>query len=92
MKKSIIIFLSVLAVSITFSGCGESEGSTSSSSDNSNGVSVSAVEAADGGTPGVVVVPVNVATAGEIDEALVASKTSIEDIFGPIPGNPGNSI
>ena len=27
MKKSIIIFLSVLAISLAFSGCGESEGS-----------------------------------------------------------------
>jgi ABC-type phosphate/phosphonate transport system substrate-binding protein len=85
MKKSIIIFLSVLAVSITFSGCGESEGSASSSSGDSGEVSVSAEETTGGLTSGIEVVPGNVATAEEIAEKLVASKLSIEELFGPVP-------
>ena len=90
MKKSIIIFLSVLAVSITFSGCGESEGSASSNSGDSGKVSVSAEETTGELTSGIEVVPGDVITAEEIAEKLVASKLSIEDIFGAIPGNPGS--
>ena len=82
MKKSIIIFLSVLAMSITFSGCG-SEGSTSVSGGNSasnaaNPTGDVDTENADDGT-----------TEGEVN-VLIASKTSLEDLFGAVPANPGN--
>ena len=46
MKNSIIIFLSVLAISLAFSGCGESEGSVSAT--NSGGSPVVVGDADEG--------------------------------------------
>lgn len=84
MKKSIIIFLSVLAMSLTFSGCG-SEGSTSVSTDNSTPVTANPTE-----TDDIVSEGTDNRITEEEGNVLVASKTSLEDIFGAVPANPGN--
>jgi len=82
MKKSIIIFLSVLAMSLTFSGCG-SEGSTSVSTENvTTTTNTSSGDTASGTT--------DTGITEEEVSILVASKTSLEDIFGAVPANPGN--
>ena len=87
MKKSLIIFLGVLAISLTLTGCGESEGSVSASAN----TSVPNSSTAD-------VVKKDTTTSGTAEQnkvtvdtvALLASKTSLEDIFGEVPANPGN--
>ena len=86
MKKSIIIFLSVLAMSLTFSGCGESEGSVSVGSANPSSNTVNTVDTA---APTSNVGNDNV-IAGDEDAVFIASKSSIEEIFGEVPANPGN--
>ena len=81
MKKSIIIFLSVLAVTLTFSGCG-SEGSSVSEGP----ISETSASSADV-TPNVG----SDTTPAEVEGTLTKSKVSLEDIFGAVPANPGNS-
>ena len=80
MKKSIIIFLSVLAVTLTFSGCG-SEGSSVAKGPTSE------TPATNDGTPNVE----DNTPPAEVTEVLTKSKVSLEDIFGTVPANPGNS-
>ena len=81
MKKSIIIILSVLAITFTFSGCGGSEGSIS-------GNTGSDIPTAS--TP-VVETPSTAIVVDIIETSLDASKISIEESLGvPIPANPGN--
>ena len=79
MKKSIIIFLSVLAVSLTFSGCGSEGSSVAQGSTSETATSTDTTS----------IVVDNTASAG-VSEVLTKSKTSLEDIFGTVPANPGN--
>ena len=84
MKNSIIIFLSVLAITLTFSGCGGSEGSVSSASTDVN------VDGGSGniaGPSGEVVDP----TVGDtISSASSVSNTTLPEDFGldPSLGTP----
>ena len=81
MKKWMISLLSVLAFALAFSGCGGSEGGSSGSGDISSPT-----------TPPVVVTPpTDNGNAGNNDESLVASKSSIENVFGAVPANPGQT-
>lgn len=80
MKKSIIIFLSVLAMTLTFSGCGESEGSVKAGSALDSDAPVSDTGA------GIIDDPLT----GETLQGLDSAKIKIEETFPPVPANPGN--
>ena len=85
MKNSIIILLSVLAITLTFSGCGGSEGSVSSAPTDVNVVDGGSADTA--GAQGDNVDP----TIGDtISSASSVSNTTISEDFGlnPSLGTP----
>ena len=77
MKKLIIILLSVLAITFTFSGCGGSEGSISSGTDGAVAPTTPDTE-----TP-VVNEPVNEEGVESFD-----ALGSIQESVGSLPGSP----
>ena len=79
MKKWMISLLSVLAFALAFSGCGGSEGGTKATND---------VVAP---SQPVVTPPTGGGNTVNNDETLVASKSSIENVFGAVPANPGQA-
>ena len=81
MKKWMISLLSVLAFALAFSGCGGSEGSSSVVGDNDTPIE----------TPGTTPPADNGGNDARNDVVLTASKSSIEDVFGAVPANPGQT-
>ena len=76
MKKSIIIFLSVLAISLTFSGCGESEGSVSSSNNGGPGVDI--------GQEDIII------DNGDVTDTVAKMPYVLSDELGTPPGIPAD--
>lgn len=79
MKKSIIIFLSVLAISLTFSGCGESEGSVTG-----NGLGGSGLNGGSSTSADVVAVVDN----GNPEETVAKLPFNLSAAVGTPPGIP----
>ena len=81
MKKSTIIFLSVLAMSLTFSGCGESEGSVSSGVDNPSNVVSGSVD--------TITDPVVLGN-GDTSDTVADTPYNLALALGTPPGVPSN--
>ena len=85
MKNLIIVFLSVLAITLTFSGCGESEGSSTSS--------VSSVANIDGGSVediGLEEAVIVVANNGTPEDTVARMPYNLSDALGVPPGIPAD--